>query len=164
MNPVVSAFLGAEALAKAARRKFWILAPLAAAAILVLALVLPSRTPRTVVNPVATVVTTKPATQPLAAPGTSPASAQVPPQTVVARATRRPAQTGPTVRATVAADDAGADVRWVAPLAAPAEIAVGAIEPAPEPAIPAIDLAPTEIPALEVRPISDTPRERRNQE
>jgi hypothetical protein len=153
-NPVASAF----------RRKIWIAVPLAAAAILVLAVLLPSRTPSPAVEPVKTIAGTQPVTQPQPVTTAPSATAPTPPRTVIARtATPRP-RTRPSVDAAVAATDAAADVVWIDPLAAPPPIAVAAIEPVQAGAIPSIDLAPAQIPALEVRPISDTPRERRNQE
>ena len=62
------------------------------------------------------------------------------------------------------ADDASADVAWVEPLVAPPAVTVAALEPTREPSVSSIDLAPVQIPALEIRPIEDTPRERRKQE
>jgi hypothetical protein len=155
--------LSSNSLASAFRRKiFWIAAPIAAAAILVLAVLLPSKTPATVGNPERTVATT----QPRPAAGTAPSTiAAVTSQAVAARtATRRP-RARPGVRAAVADEvTAEAEIVWVDPLAVPAPVAVPAIEPGRGDTIQSIDLAPREIPALEIRPISDTPRERRNQE
>jgi hypothetical protein len=83
---------------------------------------------------------------------------------VVALAATRPARTRPATGAAFAANDVSEDAVWMDPLAPPPAISVAAIEPPRSPAFPPIDVAPAQIPALEVRPISDTPRERRNQE
>jgi hypothetical protein len=153
-NPVVSAF----------RRKiFWIASPLAAAAIFILAVLLPSSTDTTFTTPVVKggadrrLALTQPQPQP------SRTAPEVQPSVITARTTTRPPRGGQAV-ATAAAEDAAADIVWVDPLAPPAAIAVAAIEPAQGRAMPSIDVAPAEIPALEIRPISDTPPERRNQE
>ena len=140
----------------------WIAAPITAAAILVLAVLLPSKTPTTVGNPERTVATTQP--QPAA--GTAPSTvAPVTSQAVVAQTATRQPRTRPGVRAAVADEmTAEAEIVWVDPLAPPPPVAVPAIEPGRGDTIQSIDLAPREIPALEIRPISDTPRERRNQE
>jgi hypothetical protein len=157
-----------NSVASAFRRKiFWIAAPLAAAAILILAVLLPSRTARPVIDPVTTVATKE--TPAPSRPVTStppPAVTQVPPQTAIARATPRPVRRPPSVATTVAAAtvEPGADIAWLEPLPGPEAIDVAALEPSQAPSIPSIDLAPAQIPALEVRPITDTPRERRNQE
>jgi hypothetical protein len=145
----------------------WIAAPLAAAALIALAVVLPSRTDRATVNPVTTVATTPTPTpvqppQPLTPRAT--AMPQVRPETVTARSSPRPVRAQATIRAAVAPDEAAADVVWIDALAAPAAISVTPVPPPSSPAVPSIDLAPAQIPALEIRAISDTPRERRNQE
>ncbi len=140
----------------------WIAAPLAAAAIVVLAVLLPSKPAQSIVNLVTTVATREP--QPAASTPPS-IGAPVTPQAVVARAATRQPRTQPGVRAAVADDmTAEAEIVWVDPLAPPPPVAVPAIEPGRSDTIQPIDLAPREIPALEIRPISDTPRERRNQE
>ena len=140
----------------------WIAAPVAAAAILVLALVLPSKAPRPVVNPAATIATAQPTPQPPSPAIAPPAMAQLPPQTVTAKATVRPIRAGH-VRA-AAADDMTADIVWMDPLPTPPPVTVAGIEAGREHTIRSIEPAPADIPALEIRPISDTPRERRNQE
>jgi hypothetical protein len=163
--------LSSNSVASAFRRKiFWIAAPITAAAILVLAVLLPSKTPTTVVNPERTVATTPfdgaQGRQPQPAASTTPSTiAPEPPPAVVARTATRQPRMRPDVRAAVADEmTAEADIVWVDPLAAPAPVVVPAIEPGRGDTIQSIDLAPREIPALEIRPISDTPRERRNQE
>jgi len=155
--------LSSNSVASAFRRKiFWIAAPITAAAILVLAVLLPSKTPTTVVNPERTVATTQPQPGVSTTPSTI---APEPPPAVVARTATRQPRMRPDVRAAVADEmTAEADIVWVDPLAAPAPVVVPAIEPGRGDTIQSIDLAPREIPALEIRPISDTPRERRNQE
>jgi hypothetical protein len=143
----------------------WIAGPLAAAAMIVLAVLLPAKTERPVVNPATTVATkhTPAAPEPVTNP-TPPAVPQVPPQTTIAKATARQVRTQQSTGAVVAAADASADVAWLEPLPGPEAIDVVALEPSKEASLRAIDLAPAQIPALEVRPITDTPRERRNQE
>jgi hypothetical protein len=86
------------------------------------------------------------------------------PDTVTARNIPRAPRPQQRVRAAAALDEPGADVVWIDPLAAPQAMAVAPVQPPTVPALSSIDLAPAQIPALEVRPISDTPRERRNQE
>ncbi len=141
----------------------WIAAPVAAAAVIILALVLPSTTSRPVVNPATTVATAHPIAPPAPVTTGASGSAPGPAQTAIARSAppRRPARTTNTV---AAANDVIEDVVWIDPLALPPSIAVAAIEPPRAPSVPSIEPALREIPALEVRPISDTPRERRNQE
>ncbi len=152
-----------DSVASAFRRKiFWIAMPVAAAAILALAVLLPSTTDTALVAPVVKggadhrLAVTPPPQAPQIAP-----AVQTP--VVTARSVTRPAANGQAVAA-VAPDAADADVVWIDALAPPAAMAVAAIEPGRGSAIPSIDLAPAQIPALEIRPISDTPRERRNQE
>ena len=148
----------------------WIATPIAAAAILVLAVLLPSKTPTTVVNPERTVATAPfdaaRGRQPQPAASAAPSTiAPVSPQAVVAQTTTRQPRTRPGVRAAVADEmTAEAEIVWVDPLTPPAPVSVPAIEEGRGDTIQSIDLAPREIPALEIRPISDTPRERRNQE
>ena len=151
--------------ASAFRRKFfWIGMPVAAAAVIVLAVLLPSTSDMTPSTPMAKggadhrLAVTQP--QP---PSRSPQIAPVTrPPAVIAQTTTRPPRRGQAVAA-VAAEEAGADVVWIDALAPPDAMAVSALEPARS-AIQSLDVAPAQIPALDVRPISDTPRERRNQE
>jgi hypothetical protein len=145
----------------------WIAAPVAAAAIVVLAVLLPSKSAPPVVEPVTTVATKETTAPPQPATSTPPpAVTQVPSQPAIARVTPRPVRRQPSAATTVAAAsvEAGADIAWLEPLPGPEAIDVAALEPSKAPSIPSIDLAPAQIPALEVRPITDTPRERRNQE
>jgi hypothetical protein len=128
----------------------WIAAPIAAAAILILAVILPSTTDTTFTTPVAKGGADRRLTVTQPQPQAPQIARAVPPSVVTAPAT--------------AAEDAAADIVWVDPLTPPAAIAVAAIEPAQGRAMRSIDVAPAEIPALEIRPITDTPRERRNQE
>jgi hypothetical protein len=145
----------------------WIAAPAAAAAIVVLAVLLPSTSAPPVIDPVTTVATKETPAPPR--PVTSappPAGTQAPPQPAIARGTPRAVRPQPSVRTTVTAAtvEPGADIAWLEPLPGPEAIDVAALEPSKAPSIPSIDVAPAQIPALEVRPITDTPRERRNQE
>ena len=143
----------------------WIAAPVAAAAIIVLAVLLPSPIERPAVGPVATVATKRTEAPPQPVKNTpSPVVAQVPPHTTIAKAAARPVRTQQSTGAVVAAADASADIAWLEPLPRPEVIDVVALEPSKETTLRSIDLAPAQIPALEVRPITDTPRERRNQE
>jgi len=142
------------------RTIFWIAMPVAAAAILVLAVLLPSRPDPTPVTPVAKGGPDHRLAVGQQEPQVSP---EIKPAVMTARSVTRPPASGQAVAA-VAPDAADADVVWIDALAPPAAMEVAAIEPARGSAIPSIDLAPAQIPALEIRPISDTPRERRNQE
>ena len=140
----------------------WIAAPLAAAAILVLAVLLPSKTPRTVVNPVATVATSQPAAQPqpVVPPMKVPTSA-VPTRVSVPR-TRptspaiRGIEDGLAVAAVVPADDASV-IDLLTPIA---PIVVAGTHPA--------DIAPKDIAISPMAPIAPlqiaplSPPERRN--
>jgi hypothetical protein len=141
----------------------WIAAPIAAAAILILAVILPSTTDTTFTTPVAKGGADRRLTVTQPQPQAPQIARAVPPSVVTAPATTRRPRSGQAV-ATAAAEDAAADIVWVDPLTPPAAIAVAAIEPAQGRAMRSIDVAPAEIPALEIRPITDTPRERRNQE
>jgi hypothetical protein len=163
---VLAGIASPDSVASAFRRKiFWIAMPVAAAAIVVLAVLLPSKTAGPVVDPVTTVATKQTKTPPQPVKSTPPpAVAQVPSHTTIAKATTRPVRTPQSTGAVVAAADASADIAWLEPLPRPAEIDVTALEPSKETSLRSIDLAPAQIPALEVRPITDTPRERRNQE
>jgi hypothetical protein len=76
---------------------------------------------------------------------------------------RRPPPIGQ-VAAAVAPDHADADVVWLDPLDPPPPMPIAAIEAPSGGAIEPITVRPAQIPALEVRPISDPPRPRRNQE
>ena len=165
--------LSSNSVASAFRRKiFWIAAPVAAAAILVLAVLLPSKTPTTVVDPERTVATTplrprSPAGSPSrrrarrrshhcarAASGRRRADGHAAAADAAGRPRRgrrrndrrRPTSCGsipsPRRRRWRAGDRAGTRQTPFSPST----------------------LHRAEIPALEIRPISDTPRERRNQE
>ncbi len=160
-NPGASA---TDSVASAFRRKFgWIALPVAAAAVIVLALILP-RTDRPAIDPATTVATGQPGPASTPAPPAPRAAVQPPPHTVTAQRVTRPSRVRHPIRAAVAPDEAGADIVWIDALAPPPSIAVAPIEAPPAPVVQSIDSIPVQIPALEIRPISDPPRERRNQE
>lgn len=145
---------------KESRRKAaWMAAPLAAAAVIVLAVLVPWRTERPALGPLAQVATDR--RLPAAAPGTLPAPASVP-QVVVARDRPRSPRAARTIEAAVDASEqfAGAQIEA---LAGPAPLAVERLSGPPAPAVQTLDVAPIEIPALEVNAITETPRERREE-
>lgn len=145
---------------KESRRKAaWMAAPLAAAAVIVLAVLAPWRTERPALGPLAQVATDR--RLPAAAPGTLPAPASVP-QVVVARDRPGSPRAARTIEAAVDASEqfAGAQIEA---LAGPAPLAVERLSGPPAPAVQTLDVAPIEIPALEVNAITETPRERREE-
>jgi hypothetical protein len=159
------------------RTALWLAAPIAAAAVILLAVLGPWRQAIVPAPPAPTVVAN--ATDPLAltpvAPPPAPAATHIapphstPPRPAGAAPLRSGAPPAPgrgrnETGVAAAAAAADADVVWVDPLTPPSALAVTEIETAGVRAINSIDLAPAEIPALAVRPISDLPRERRNQE
>jgi hypothetical protein len=174
-NPVASAFLGAEALAKAARRKiWWIAGPIAAAAVIVLAVLAPWRqtawrqtAPQVGPSASPSIAQVDPA------PGPPPVTSQSPqaPRTAlnpappitpaVALSGSRPSPRGiedRLVAAAVAPDVAGTTA--IDPLAPIAPITVAGTHPA--------DIAPREIAISPLAPIAElqiaplSPPDRRN--
>jgi hypothetical protein len=152
----------------------WIAAPVTAVAILILAVLLPSKTARPVVDPVTTVATTPPATAPrpaTTAPQPAPQPAPLPRMRRGAEIARR-VSASPlprTVSAAVAPDDLDFEGARVAALAPPAPLTIQGL-PGPRPTtIAAIELgrsiepAPLEIRALELNTLTETPRERREE-
>jgi len=169
-NPVVSAFFFANPVVSAFRRKaLWIAAPVAAAAVILLAMLAPWRhanqsetsAPPAIARNEPRVVIPPPQAPRSAAP-TPGRSVPAPLPHVNPPAAPRKTAAGSVVTAAAAA--AEADVVWVNPLSPPSALAVADIETARVRTVNSIDPVPAEIPALEVRPISESPRERRNQE
>ena len=162
-NPVASAFWGAEALAKAARRNFWVAGPIAAAAILVLAVLLQGRAPAppaaTPSAPsVARVETPRVVQTPRLVPVRGVAENPEPPRTAsITQPAPRRIEDRLVVATVAAADDATSQID---PLAAIAPIAVAGTHPeaiAPK----QIAISPlTPITELQIAPLS--PPDRRN--
>ena len=143
----------------------WVAVPLAAAAVLVLALVLPSRqTPQRPVT-VAHVETTRPsvpATEKSAAGLEQRPSSPNPRTRPVARP-QVPERQPLTAAAGADVDAAGANITVIEALAGPASIAVGRLAEPPAPALSSIEPAPMHVEALEIPALSQTPRERREE-
>jgi hypothetical protein len=151
------------------RRKGWIFAPIAAAALILLAVTLPWRSPRTA-NPSSgpqvapqVVRTTPPSvapqTVPSAAPRPRPAAAS---STSVAIA-RSPRSQG--IRAALANDEpvvqtTAADRTQVAALDGPVPLVIQQLTGPPSSAMKSIEVAPMRVAALEVNALSEVPRER----
>jgi hypothetical protein len=162
--PVASAF----------RRKAWILVPIAAAAIIVLAVMLPWRGDRRVATPSSgatqrpqVVTTTSP---PPASVSTTPSSTPTPgsggaPGVAVAR----PSRSQQVIRAAVVPDEAGADTTaedsaQIAALDGPAPLVVEQLTGPPSTSMKSIDVSPIRIAALEVNVLPEVPRERQHEE
>lgn len=137
----------------------WIAGPLAAAAILVLALLMPSESGRAPVAPPA-----RAANDVYLPPG--PVVRRTPeprPQIVVAKAgTRPPRARQPIAAATLPADSAfeGAQVEA---LAGPDPIAIDRLAGPPAARVSDLGVLPIQIRALEVNALTETPRERREE-
>jgi negative regulator of sigma E activity len=155
-------------------RKAWLLAPIAAAAVIVLAVMLPWRGAPRISNPSQgqapaprDVTTTPPSPQsttpPSAAPP-QPTAATPPPVTVAARRTEsRP------IRAAVADDAAVGDMTrgeraQVAALDGPPPLVIHQLTGPASSSMRSIDVAPIRVAALEVNALSDLSRERQHEE
>lgn len=156
------------------RRHAWILAPLAAAAVIALAVLLPWRGHRRLETPGARVTqgpqvarTTPPSTPPpvSSAPLSSePASRTATPS---AGTLARPPRAERIVRAAVidaTPADPAPGTAQVAALDGPAPLAITELTGPPSTPMKPIDVAPIQIAALEVNALSDLPRERQREE
>ena len=161
--PVVSAF----------RRNFWLVAPVAAAAVITLAVLAPWRdaAPPAGITPGQPVIAQReipPTTPPPVAPG---AGAPTPDPAAQRAPKAAPAQVArvtvplPDRLVDAAAVDAGDDMNFtgISALAGPESIAVERLaDPLPS-LIRSIEPPPLQIPALEITALPETPRERREE-
>ena len=156
------------------RPKAWILAPIAAAAVILLAVLLPSRTPAGNANPPSPaaapapqVVTTTPTpatTSAAPVAPTSPSHGSVP-----AAASARGSRTLGEIHAAVAGVDAAADptaidATQVAALDGPPPLSIQELTGPPSAPMRSIAVAPIQVAALEVNALSVLPRERQHEE
>jgi len=162
-TPVASAFR---------RKALWLAVPVAAAAMILLAVLGPWRraiepapsAPPSMANgahPVPNPIVQPPPAPPIASTTTEMGLPYGLPYSTPPRRAQSPARPG---LVAAAAAPASEDVVWIDSLPGPAAIDVAAIEPGKADPVRSIELPAAQIPALDVRPLSDTPRERRNQE
>ena len=151
---------GGGSVASAFRRKMaWIAVPVAAAAIVVLAVLAPWREETNTARPFKSSGDHRLAVESSPPPPAIVAPRRAPPVQVAAG---RPAMPR---RGFVEAAAAGTDTNFtsVEPLPGPAPIAVEQLPGLPAPAIHTVSVAPIEIRALRINPITETPRERRQE-
>ncbi|HMC78245.1 MAG TPA: hypothetical protein VKH34_13955, partial [Vicinamibacterales bacterium] len=173
-DPVGSAFgFLTDPVASAFRRKaLWVAVPAAAAAVILLAVLGPWRraiepapsSPPAMANaahPVPNPIVPPPPAPPIALTTTEIGLPYGLPDSTPPRRALSPARPGLVVAAAAPATE---DVVWIDSLPGPAAIDVAAIQPGKADPVRSIELPAAQIPALDVRPLSDTPRERRNQE
>ena len=140
------------------RKAVWLAAPLAAAAILVLAVLMPSESGRPVEAPpqkaagdvhLPSVAVVRPAPQSR-------------PQAVVAKAGRRAPRAQQIVEGAMVPDAPLVETA-VEPLPGPAPLGVARLTGPPAPAVTDVGVAPIQVRALEVNALTETPRERREE-
>ena len=149
-NLVVSAFR---------RKAAWVAAPLAAAAILVLAVLMPSESGRPPVAPPAR------AANDVYLPPT-PVVRRAPeprPHVVLANAGTRPPRARQSIAAATLPADSPLEGAQVEALAGPHPIAIDRLAGPPPPSVSAVAVVPIQIRALEVNALTETPRERREE-
>lgn len=146
----------------------WIAAPIAAAAIVVLAVMTPwrsgtaTRPPRTGSGiDVRLAVESSPHPPANPAPGPATGAPRPAGRTQVAYVGPRAPRPGMVVAANAVAEDTNFTI--VEALAGPASIAVERLTGPPEPTLRSIEPPPLQIRALEVNPLPETPRERREE-
>jgi hypothetical protein len=158
-NPVASAFR---------RKALWLAVPIAAAAVLVLAVIGPWRrgiepapsAPPAIASAADQVPS--PVLQPPPTPSPAPTSVEIGlPHSTAPRRAQSPARPGLVVAA-AALTDTDVVVTQIEPLPGPPSIAIERIA-SPAPAISGLGVAPLEIRALEVTALTETPRERREE-
>jgi hypothetical protein len=144
------------------RKAPWILAPIAAAAVIVLAILLPWRSgPTTTALPVhVAAAPTRPSATPL-----PPAIGvlQPPPQIATARVGTRSPRALQTITAAVATSDPDFPGSQIEALVAPEPLAIARLAGPPAASVQTLGLAPIEIRALEVNAITEAPQERREE-
>jgi hypothetical protein len=146
--------------ASAFRRKAaWLAVPLVAAAILVLAVLMPSVSGRPPVAPPARAANDVY----LPPPPVARRAPEPRPQVVVAKAGTRPPRARQSIAAAVLPPDWAFEGAQVAALAGPHPIAIDRLSGPPRPSVNDLGVAPIEIRALEVNALTETPRERREE-
>jgi hypothetical protein len=137
----------------------WVAAPLAAAAILVLAVLLPSESGRPVVAPPPKVA----GDVHLPTVPSAPRAPQTRPPIVVAKTGTRPPRAQQSIAAAMLPADSPFEGARVEALAGPEPIAIDRLAGPPAPSVTDLGVAPIQIRALELNALTETPRERREE-